>query len=119
MMNDDLNAVVSSFRGLGKEEEQEVMRLAAVGLKPRDIAVSMEWPEVRREAFCVLAAMPGSDVALLLEAGRAIGLATPRTKLQQAAEVGNVDAIKALHKMQAANRYNELLNHMDEDEFTD
>lgn len=95
------------------------MRLAAVGMNAADIAVAMEWQPERCAAFCRLAATPGSRIAMLLAAGRVTGRAEPLAKLQEAAVVGNVDAIKALQKVQAFNRYSELINHMDEDEFTD
>jgi hypothetical protein len=39
-------------------------------------------------------------------------------KLQQAAAAGNVEAIRELQKLQRRNRYNELITHMDDDEFT-
>lgn len=118
-MNAGDDVVAASMAALDKTEEEEVMRLAAVGMMPGEIAVAMEWPVEKRTAFCILAGMPGSKIARLIAAGRANGRATPQTKLHAAAEAGNIDAIKALQKVQAANRYKELLNHMDDDEFTD
>lgn len=94
------------------------MKLAAVGFMPREIAVAMEWPRDRRAAFCILAEIPGSDVALLLAAGKAEGRAVPQTKLQEQAKAGNIEAIKALQTLQANNRFNELVSYMDDDEFT-
>lgn len=103
---------------LSATEEEEVMKLAAVGFMPREIAVAMEWPRDRRTAFCALAEFPGSDVALLLAAGRATGRAMLQTKLHEQAKAGNIEAIKALQTLQANNRFNELVSFMDDDEFT-
>lgn len=94
------------------------MKLAAVGFSPTEIAVSMEWPRERRVAFCVMAKVPGSDVALLITAGKATGRAQPQIKLQEAAQAGNIEAIKALQSLQRTNLFNELVNNMDDDEFT-
>ena len=41
------------------------------------------------------------------------------TKLQDESIAGNIEAIKTLQKLQATNRFNALVNNMDEDEFTD
>ncbi len=62
--------------------------------------------------------LPGSPLALMLAAARAEGIATPQIKLQEAATAGNIDAIKELQKIQARNRFNELVNYLDDDEFT-
>lgn len=106
---------VTSFT-LSTKEETEVMKLAAVGFMPKDIAVAMEWSPERRISFRILADIPGSDVAMLIAAGKAQGRARPQMKLQEAAAAGNVEAIKALQHLQATNRFNELLTNMDDDE---
>ncbi len=109
----------NNFPALTSKEEEEVLKLAAVGLMPVEIAMSMEWPRERRAAFCALANIPGSDIAVLIASGRASGRTTPQVKLQEAAAAGNVDAIRTLQKLQANNRFNELVNNMDDDEFAD
>ncbi len=103
---------------LTKAEEDEVMKLAAVGFMPHEIAVSMEWTRERRAAFCIHANVPGSAISVLITAGRATGRAQPQIKLQEAAKAGNIEAIKALQNLQRTNRFNELVNNMDDDEFT-
>lgn len=118
-MNTDNNPTPPDLPAITKKEEEEIMQLAAVGFMPREIAVAMEWSREKRVAFCLLANTPGSEVALLIAAGKAIGRADPQKKLQEAAKAGNIDAIKTLQKLQANNRFNELVNHMDDDEFTD
>ena len=103
---------------LTTKEEEDVYKLASAGMRPAEIAVSMEWPPERRRAFCIIAELPGSPLALMLAAARAEGIATPQIKLQEAATAGNIDAIKELQKIQARNRFNELVNYLDDDEFT-
>lgn len=39
-------------------------------------------------------------------------------KLQESAKGGNIEAVKALLELQELNRFNELVNNMDDDEFT-
>ncbi len=101
---------------LTPEEELEVLKLAAVGLRPHVIAAALEFTPERRRAFVALAAQPGSPVALLLESGEALGVAAPWKKLQEVAETGNVEAVKALREVQAVNRFNSLLLSLDDDE---
>lgn len=115
-MDDDIH-LPEKIPELTKQEEDEVMKLAAVGLMPAEIAASMDWPRDKRLAFCLLARIPGSEIAVLISDGRASGRATPQIKLQEAAQAGNIDAIRTLHKLQAQNRFNELVTHMDDDEF--
>lgn len=103
---------------LTDKEEGDVYKLASVGMRPAEIAVSMEWPAERCRAFCIIAELPGSPLALMLASARAEGIATPQIKLQEAAVAGNLDAIKELQKFQARNRFNELVNYLDDDEFT-
>lgn len=118
-MNQENNPTPPDLPVISKKEEEEIMQLAAVGFMPREIAVAMEWPREKRVAFCLLANTPGSEIAMMIAAGKALGRADPQKKLQAAAQAGNIDAIKTLQKLQANNRFNELVNHMDDDEFTD
>lgn len=118
-MTTDQNHTADNLPAISKKEEEDIMKLAAVGFMPREIAVAMEWPNEKRVAFCMLANTPGSEIAMMIAAGRALGRAEPQQKLQEAAKAGNIDAIKTLHKLQANNRFNELVTNMDDDEFTD
>jgi hypothetical protein len=121
MADTSQNELISPFLpsfALSAAEEEEVMKMAAVGFMPGEIAVAMEWTRERRAAFCALAEYPGSDVALLIAAGRAEGRTMPQTKLQEQAKAGNIDAIKTLQVLQANNRFNELVTFLDDDEFT-
>lgn len=68
-MNTENNAVTPNLPAFTKSEEEEIMQLAAVGFMPKEIAVAMEWPREKRAAFCLLAATPGSDIAMMIAAG--------------------------------------------------
>lgn len=103
---------------LTKEHEDDILKLAAVGLSPAEIAAAVELDTRTAMLFVALAEVPGSNVSLMLARGRAIGRATPQMKLQEAANAGNIDAVKTLQKIQKENRFQELVNNMDNDEFT-
>ncbi|MBO5054552.1 MAG: hypothetical protein J6C44_10045 [Muribaculaceae bacterium] len=119
-MDDDKKhmAQIAETLNLVQKEEDEVARLSALGLSPRDIAVAMELNPTRRAAFIALASIPGTEVARLIEMGRANGRITPQLKLQEAAATGNIEAIRTLDKIQRNNRYNEFIHQLDDDEFT-
>lgn len=102
---------------LTTSEEEEILKLAAVGFMSSEIAVAMKWPRNRRVLFCALAEIPGSNIATLIASGRADGRATPQAKLREQADTGNIEAIKTLQILQANNRYNELVSNVDDDEF--
>lgn len=102
---------------LTKEQETDILKLAAVGLQPGDIAVAVELEPRDAMMFVALSEVPGSQVSRLMAQGRAIGRSTPQLKLQEAANAGNIDAVKTLQKIQKENRYQELVNNMDNDEF--
>lgn len=103
---------------LTAEQEEEVMKLAAVGLSPREIAVALELAPPEARVFCLLAALPEAKISRLIMTGRATGKATPQIKLQEQAAAGNIEAIKLLQELQAKNRFNELLANIDDDEFS-
>ena len=103
---------------LTKEHEDDILKLAAVGLSPAEIAAAVELDTRTAMLFVALAEVPGSNVSLMLARGRAIGRATPQMKLQEAANAGNIDAVKTLQKIQKENSFQELVNNMDNDEFT-
>lgn len=117
-MDTDKNEVPAVITDISDDKKEEILRLAAVGLTPAQIAAAMEYPPDVAAAFVALADVPDSTVARLIAEGRANGIATPQMKLQEAAAAGNIDAIKALQKLQTVNRFNELIYYMDDDEFS-
>lgn len=117
-MTDTTDIQVSDTFQFTDEKKEEIRKLAAVGLTPAQIAVSMELTRDVAAAFVALADIPDSIVATLIAEGRANGVAYPQIKLQEAAAAGNIDAIKELQKLQRSNRFNELIYYMDDDEFT-
>lgn len=100
------------------EQKADIEKLAAVGLPPADIAAAIELAPRDAVIFVMLADMPGSSISLMLTRARAIGKSRPQMKLQEAANAGNIDAAKALQKMQRENRLQDLITNMDNDEFT-
>lgn len=110
----DINRIFN----LSEKEEEDVLKMAAVGLMPSEIAAAMEWPVERQVQFCFLAQFKESQIGLLIAAGKATGRIQPQIKLQEAATAGNLDAVKTLIKVQAGNRFNELVTYMDDDETT-
>lgn len=117
-MTPETNNTTNLSEILPDDKKEEIMKLAAVGLTAKRIAAAMEFPPVMATAFIAMADSPGSMVARLIAEGRANGIATPQMKLQEAAAAGNIDAIKELRKMQRENRFNEIIEYMDDDEFT-
>lgn len=115
-MNIEENSPVG-VPALTAEQEDDIRKLAAVGLTPDQIAAAMELPAPAAAVFVALADVAGSAVARLIAEGRANGIAAPQQKLQEAATAGNIDAIKELRKLQRENRFNELVYYMDDDEF--
>ena len=100
-----------------ESKKEDIRKLAAVGVSPRDIVVMAKLTPDEASVFLSLVDVPGSPVDRLIAEGRAAGAAIPQIKLQEAAAAGNIDAIRTLQKLQAQNRFNELLYYMDEDEF--
>lgn len=117
-MNIAANNIPAIIAEIPDDKKEEILKLAAVGLTPAQIAAAMEYPPDVAAAFVALADVPDSTVARLIAEGRANGIATPQMKLQEAAAAGNIDAIKALQKLQTVNRFNELIYYMDDDEFS-
>ena len=117
-MNIDTTTRPAISTAIPDDKKEEILKLAAVGLTPAQIAAAMEYPPDAAAAFVALADVPGSTVAQLIAEGRANGVATPQMKLQEAAAAGNIDAIKTLQKLQKVNRFNELIYYMDDDEFS-
>lgn len=96
----------------------EIVKFAAVGLTPAQIAAAVKMVPGVASVFIELADTPGSPVARLIEQGRAEGMSTAMVKLKEAAEKGDVDVIKEFRALQARNRFQELVYYMDNDEFT-
>ena len=117
-MNIDTNNIPAIITEIPADKKEEILQLAAVGLTPGQIAAAMEYPPDAAAVFVALADVPGSTVYRLMIEGRANGIASPQMKLQQAANAGNIDAIKTLQKLQQANRFNELIYYMEDDEFS-
>ncbi|MBE6305696.1 MAG: hypothetical protein E7082_07280 [Bacteroidales bacterium] len=103
---------------LTPDEEEKICRLAYTGMPPNEIAVAMGWPMERRRAFLILAEIPASPLAMMLDAAFADGTLELQLKLKNAVLSGNIEAIRELQKLQGRNRFKSLINYLDDDEFT-
>ena len=118
-MNQEENCTnLPAFR-LTADQEQEIMKMAAVGSSPSEIAAALELEPRKALLFVMLASTPVSNVAALIRAGKAIGKVQPLMKLQEAATAGNVEAVRTLRQIQKENRMLQLLTAMDDDELAE
>ena len=97
------------------EQRDDVKRLASLGYRPLDIAVSLGLSEDDRRNFVTDAARPGTTVFELIKEGVLVTRAAPEVKLHEAAEAGNVDAIKELNIVNFRHAYNQMIDDMDAD----
>lgn len=77
----DAISFIPSFFILAPEEETQIKDMAAIGLKPTEIAVTMGWPAEKRKQFIGIASQVDSNVAVLIASGRITGRANPLIKL--------------------------------------
>lgn len=97
-------------------EKDEIMKMSALGLTPPQIASALGFAPDMAALFVRMADTPGSDIDRMLAEGRCVALADPQIKLHEAASAGNIEAVKELQKITRANRFNELVYYMDDDE---
>lgn len=99
------------------EQRDDVKRLASLGYRPVEIAVSLGLDQQKTAAFIRDADTPGTTVSTLIREGLLVTKAAPEVKLHEAAEAGNVDAIKELNIVNFRHAYARTLEEMDEDEY--
>lgn len=97
------------------EQRDDVKRLASLGYRPVEIAVSLGIPAEDRGNFVRDATTPGTTAYELIKEGVLVTRAAPEVKLHQAAEAGNVDAIKELNIVHFRHAYNQMIDDMDAD----
>ena len=68
-------------------------------------------------AFCRDAETVGTSVNFLIREGILVARAAPEIKLHEAAEGGNVEAIKQLEAVRKRHTFERLIEQMDDDEF--
>lgn len=114
--DDTTPQAITDLLKLTPEQEADAAKLSAVGVNAADIAAALELPPVQTMLFRREAERLGSPIQRLIAMGRVNGASTPQMKLHDAATTGNVQAIIALRKLQDANRFNTLVENMDNDE---
>lgn len=114
MDNKDLIPVDSLF--LTEEEKENVRRMAALGYKPRDLALYLGMKGAKVLLFIQDAYEDGTTINLLIREGTLITKANPEMKLHEYAEAGNIEAIKELEKIKRRHSFESLIDQMDDDE---
>jgi len=71
----------------------------------------------RSFTFCFRASGAGTSVNFLIREGILVARAAPEIKLHEAAEGGNVEAIKQLEAVRKRHTFERLIEQMDDDEF--
>ena len=104
----DLTVVDSIY--LDAQQKEDVRRLSSLGYSPKDITVSLG-------LFVRDAETVGTSVNFLIREGILVARAAPEIKLHEAAEGGNVEAIKQLEAVRKRHTFERLIEQMDDDEF--
>lgn len=99
---------------LTDNQKEEIRRLAALGYNASDIALYLELSPEARVLFEVSADVVGTAVHTLIHEGVLVSRATPEIKLHEAAEGGNLDAIKQLEEIRKRRAFDNLIDDMDE-----
>ena len=104
----DLTVVDSIY--LDAQQKEDVRRskdiAVSLGLSPEDVGLFV------RDAETV-----GTSVNFLIREGILVARAAPEIKLHEAAEGGNVEAIKQLEAVRKRHTFERLIEQMDDDEF--
>lgn len=99
-----------------EESHDDIRRLAALGYKPHDIAVSIGLLPEEVLAFSEDAERIGTTVFSLIREGILVNRALPEKALQKVAESGDVEAVKTLLKVQRVHQFERMIDDMDNDE---
>lgn len=99
------------------EKRDDIQRLSALGYQPCDIAIAICLDQEDVDLFVYDSKIPGTTVYALIQNGIIITRAAPEAKLHEAAEAGNVDAIKELDVVRRRHVFEKLITDMDNDEY--
>lgn len=102
---------------LDAQQKEDVRRLSSLGYSPKDIAVSLGLSLEDAGLFVRDAETVGTSVNFLIREGILVARAAPEIKLHEAAEGGNVEAIKQLEAVRKRHTFERLIEQMDDDEF--
>ena len=91
--------------------------MSSLGYSSKDIAVSLGLSPEDVGLFVRDAETVGTSVNFLIREGILVARAAPEIKLHEAAEGGNVEAIKQLEAVRKRHTFERLIEQMDDDEF--
>ena len=101
-----------------RSKKEDVRRLSSLGYSSKDIAVSLGLSPEDVGLFVRDAETVGTSVNFLIREGILVARAAPEIKLHEAAEGGNVEAIKtAGGRTEKDILFERLIEQMDDDEF--
>lgn len=98
------------------QQQEDVRRLASLGYSPKEMAVSLGLSREEAEIFVRDSETAGTAVNFLIWEGILVARAAPEIKLHEAAESGNVEAVKQLEAMRKRHAFERLIEQMDDDE---
>lgn len=87
--------------------------MAALGFRPEDMAAALGLSYSQRDRFLMEAFIPGTEIFRLIKEGTVQVRAIPEIKLHEAAEAGNLDAIKQLEEVKKKHHFENLVEDMD------
>ena len=105
-----MNDIPPDSLALTGEQKNDVRRMASLGYAPEDIAAYLGLDASECFLFVYDAGIPGTTIRGLIREG----VAAPEIKLHEAAEDGNIDAVKLLTEIQERRLFENLLKDMDE-----
>ena len=103
----DLTVVDSIY--LDAQQKEDVRRLSSLGYSPKDITVSLGLSLEDAGLFVRDAETVGTSVNFLIREGILVARAAPEIKLHEAAEGGNVEAIKQLEAVRKRHTFERLI----------
>ena len=109
-----MNDIPPDSLALTGEQKNEVRRMAALGYSPEDIATYLGLDASECFLFVYDAGIPGTTIRGLIREGVLVSRAAPEIKLHEAAEDGNIYAVKLLAEIQERRLFENLLKDMDE-----
>jgi hypothetical protein len=102
---------------LEDDQKMDVQRMASLGYSTVDMSMSIGLSPEDSMKFIQDSMDSSSLVYYLIRQGLLVSRAAPEIKLHEAAETGDVDAIKQLESMRRRHAYEKIISDMDNDEF--
>ena len=103
---------------LSEAQIKKIKSLSALGYTASVIARMLELQPEEAKMFCYLARLPRSGISTLIQTGILESNMRAETQLLSQAEGGDVDAFVELQKVKNRNHYFQIIDSLDEDEFS-